>query len=291
MLPNLIVIGAMKCATSSLHYYLGLHPEIQTSRKKELDFFIDERNWRKGRAWYESHFTSDAKVCGESSPNYTKYPWFKGVPRRIFSLIPEAKLIYILRDPIERILSEYVHIYSLGGDKRPIAEALSDFRNNWYVDNSKYYMQLEQYLIYYPMSSILIITAEELGKEPRNVLRRVFRFLGVDDSFHSPSFSTRRHQSRDKKVRNRLGCYFAKELAGRKLEEIFLPMLPIRVKKAYRSLSRSKVIEKPILDKNVRQNLMQELEDDLDKLRKLTGRTFRDWSFEHNQMQTLLTYQ
>ena len=71
MLPNLIIIGAMKCGTSALHRYLGLHPEISMSDEKELNFFIEGMNWEKGLAWYESMFTGKAKVHGESSPDYT----------------------------------------------------------------------------------------------------------------------------------------------------------------------------------------------------------------------------
>src|ERR687894_2292944 len=73
-LPNLIVIGAQKCGTSVLHYYLSLHPEVSMSRPKELNFFIEERNWPRGLDWYKSQFDGDARVRGEASPNYTAYP-------------------------------------------------------------------------------------------------------------------------------------------------------------------------------------------------------------------------
>src|SRR6059058_6332030 len=73
-LPNLIVIGAQKCGTSGLHYYLSLHPEVSMSRPKELNFFIVERNWPRGTEWYAAHFEPRAIVRGESSPNYTAYP-------------------------------------------------------------------------------------------------------------------------------------------------------------------------------------------------------------------------
>ena len=278
MVPNLIVIGAMKCGTSSLHYYLGLHPEIETSKKKELDFFIHERNWNKGISWYESNFSDKGTIHAESSPNYTKYPWFKGVAQRMYSVVPKSKLIYILRDPIERIVSEYVHIHSQDGDRRTITEALTDLKNNWYVDNSKYYMQLERYLNFYPRSSVLILTAEELSKDPGKTLKQVFRFLGVDDSFHSPGFSKKVHVSRDIKVRNRLGRLLAKGSGHRKPDDILLSILPYPIKKIYLSLSRSKVIEKPILDETVRLEVIKELEDDINKLKNYTGCSFKNWT-------------
>src|SRR5205085_12476815 len=72
-LPNLIVIGAQKCGTSGLHYYLSLHPEISVSTPKELNFFIAERNWPLGLDWYRSHFDAEARVRSEASPNYSAY--------------------------------------------------------------------------------------------------------------------------------------------------------------------------------------------------------------------------
>jgi len=91
-LPNLIVIGAQKSGTTSLHHYLSLHPEIMMSKHKELNYFNEELNWKKGLAWYKSHFIGEAKIYGESSPHYTFYPLYKGVAQRMYSIIPEAKL-------------------------------------------------------------------------------------------------------------------------------------------------------------------------------------------------------
>src|SRR5438093_10024477 len=97
-LPNLVVIGAQKCGTSGLHYYLSLHPEISMSRPKELNFFIAERNWPRGVEWYRRHFDPRAQVRGESSPNYTAFPQHTGVVERLHELLPEPRLVYLIRD-------------------------------------------------------------------------------------------------------------------------------------------------------------------------------------------------
>src|ERR671915_243608 len=78
-LPNLVIIGAQKCGTSVLHYYLGLHPEVSMSKPKELNFFIEERNWPRGVEWYRGHFDPEARVRGEASPNYSAFPQHDGV--------------------------------------------------------------------------------------------------------------------------------------------------------------------------------------------------------------------
>jgi hypothetical protein len=102
LLPNLIVIGAMKAGTTSLHAYLSLHPEIFMSANKEPRFFTEEWNWHKGLEWYEAQFPERVTIRGESTPDYTKLPEIRNVPERIHSLIPDVRLIYLVRDPIDR---------------------------------------------------------------------------------------------------------------------------------------------------------------------------------------------
>ena len=124
-LPNLIVIGAQKCGTSVLHYYLSLHPEVSMSKPKELNFFIEERNWPRGVDWYTAHFDAEARVRGEASPNYTAFPQHQGVPERMASVVPDAKLIYMVRDPLERIAAHWVHNYAKRREKGDLAETLT----------------------------------------------------------------------------------------------------------------------------------------------------------------------
>src|SRR5881398_2677233 len=113
MLPNLLVIGASKCGTTSLHHYLGLHPEIGMSRVKELHYFVEEPTESSLR-WYASQFP-DAPVRGESSPSYTQRHRSPLVAARIARVLPDVKLVYIVRDPVERLLSSYrFHRYDLG---------------------------------------------------------------------------------------------------------------------------------------------------------------------------------
>ena len=132
-LPNLLVIGAGKCGTTSLHYYLGLHPQISMSYVKELNFFVKEHKWRRGVKWYQSNFSGSARIYGETSPAYTNYPVFSGVPERIYSTLPLAKLIYLVRDPLKRIFSHYIQCYANRKEDRPFQVALQNFKSNPYV--------------------------------------------------------------------------------------------------------------------------------------------------------------
>ena len=123
--PNLIIIGGLKCGTTSIHHYLGLHPEIQMSKPKELNFFVSELNWDLGLDWYKARFDARFEVRGESSPHYTNLPRFTGVAERIRQHCPDAKLIYMVRDPIKRVLSHWVHAKGAGYESGDIDEVLS----------------------------------------------------------------------------------------------------------------------------------------------------------------------
>jgi sulfotransferase family protein len=281
MLPNLIIIGAMKCGTSALHHHLGLHPDISMSEEKELDFFIERKNWGKGRGWYESMFPREAKVRGEASPNYTYYPTFKNVPERMHSIVPDAKLIYMVRDPIERIVSQYMHYRWSDGERRPLVDALrgsngTPMEETRYIWRSKYYMQLEQYLKYFPKSNILIVAQEDLYERRRSTLQEVFRFLGVDETFVSPGFADLVHETSDKKAKNRLGLVLA-----RGPERGILRRLPPPLRRPAEALARTIVtskVKRPALDDEMREQLRSILKTDIDQFRSFAGRSFAHWS-------------
>jgi Sulfotransferase domain len=186
-LPNLIIIGGLKCGTTSIHHYLGLHPEIQMSKPKELNFFVKELNWDLGLDWYASRFDNRFKVRGESSPHYTNLPRFTGVPQRIHEHCPDAHLIYMVRDPIKRILSHWVHSTGAGYETRELVPTLSE-PDSPYIHRSMYWMQLQPYLELFDREQIEIITQEELQIAREETMRKAFRFAGVDEGFTSEQF-------------------------------------------------------------------------------------------------------
>lgn len=275
-LPNLVIIGAMKCGTSSLHYYLSLHPQISMSREKELDFFT-HRRWHRGLAWYCSRFRSDARVRGESSTSYTDYPFMQSVPERMYAVIPDAKLIYLVRDPIERIVSHYIHNHAAGMESRVLADALADPDSNPYVTRSNYYMQLKQYLPYFSRDRILVIAQEELADRRNETMRNVFRFLEVDESFSSPKFWSCRNVSRSQRRKTRLGV-----LLERSGPEWLLRRIPAgRGRTLARSLFYypfSRKIKRPVPTEALRRQLEPALREDVERLREFTGLGFEKWS-------------
>lgn len=275
-LPNLVIIGAMKSGTTSLHYYLNLHPQISMSREKELDFFIRQRNWHKGVGWYKSHFVGKAQIRGESSPNYTMYPFFDGVAERMHSTIPDARLIYIVRDPIKRIISQYIHNYTDRRDHRTLDEAVRHFSNaNPYIIRSKYFMQLEEYFKYFPGGNILVVTAEDLYEQRTKTLQEIFNFLDVDAKFYSPNFCRTMHRSAEKWPKNR-GGLLLKWLAEEYVPRVFSTHTRMKLGKML-FLPFSGRVEKPTLNPTLLEELIDYLKDDIDRLREYTGCDFKDW--------------
>ncbi len=195
MLPNLIVIGAAKAGTTTLHHHLGLHPEIAMSAPKELRFFLDRYNWKRGPEWYSSHFPDNAPVRGEATPRYASYPFAPDVPERMAALIPDARLIYLVRDPVERIVSEYEMKVHDGRD-RPLAELVDDLDGSYLVARSRYHFQLERFRRHYPDDRILVLDSADLDRDTGATMARVFRFAGVDDTFTSPAFAERLNVAR-----------------------------------------------------------------------------------------------
>lgn len=263
-LPNLIIIGAMKCGTVSLHKYLAIHPQIEMSPLKEVDYFVAEKNLSKGLDWYSSHFQRSSKVIGERSTNYAKYPQFAGVPERIHNLIPQGKIIYCVRDPIQRMISHYMHECARRREFHQVDEAFRNHSPNKYIEISKYYCQIKKYLEYFDPDQILILSSEEFYTSRREVLRKVFNFLNVDPDFDHPDYDIVHHRSRDLRRPTRLNLM----LKGKPLYSRLYKTVPTLFERQ---------IQKPDINESTRQHLIEIFQDDTRKLRLFTGEKFDTW--------------
>lgn len=195
----------------------------------------------------------------------------------MYAIVPEAKLIYIVRHPLERMISHYMHYYDIGIESRSLSEALADFSGaNLYVFQSQYYLQLTQFLPFFPRSRILVLTAEQLLSHRRDTLQQVFRFLNIDDSFDSAKFSQMRHKSSDKRQKNRMGLWLSRRLERVGLKH-FSPDLAWHLDRLL-CLPLSRPMLRPSLDGQLRQELTAYLKEDLDRFKALTGSDFDAWS-------------
>jgi len=201
-LPNFVVIGAMKAGTVSLGHYLDEHPNVfvgRGGRFNEPNYFIAEQNWPRGRGWYESLFdrAGGAAAIGECSPSYTWAHVYRGVPRRMARVVPEARLVYVVRDPVARMQSMYMHQVSAGRERRRAEVALLDDR---YLGPSRYGFQLAAFLDHFDRSQVLVLASEELRERPREALSAVFTHLAVDPAAVDLDKRRQDHRSIDKPV-------------------------------------------------------------------------------------------
>jgi hypothetical protein len=191
--PNLFIVGAMKSGTSSLHAYLQQHPQIFMSRFKEPQYFAPHRvphgMWGQGHSlpepgidWYLRLFAEagDVQYAGEASVSYTARHWVSGCEERIWQFNPAARIIYLMRDPVERAISHYWHFVAAGRETLPPERALRE--RDDYVARSDYAWQIEPYLARFGEGQVYLLTLEELEADPRRTFARLFAWLGVDDA-------------------------------------------------------------------------------------------------------------
>jgi hypothetical protein len=276
VLPNLLIIGAAKCGTTSLHQYLDAHPEIAMSREKELNFFVEGKNWDRGTDWYESQFRP-AKVRGEASPAYSAFPFYRGVPERMSRVVPDARILYLVRDPIERIVSHYRHRALTRPEMGSLGEALEDPELcAWFVGVSRYSFQLERYLEHFPTEHVRVVDAAELENRRDETLSGIFSFLDVDPAFKAPSFDQLYNKGVGETRRNRRGQLVA-NVVSRAVGPSGASRLAARTPAWLKAGMRTSA-PRPVLPDDWRARLEDELRPDVDRLRRHTGLAFSGWS-------------
>ena len=243
-LPDFLILGAQKAGTTALYAYLRWHPGITGPSWKEVSYF--DRHYRRGASWYRGHFPIGAgdRLVGEASPGYLFHPL---APERVRTTVPEAKLIALLRDPVDRALSHYHHEVALGREPLSFEEAIDAepertrgeehrmvgepgyFSHAWwdytYLARGRYAEQLERWLAVFPPEQLFVVASEELASDSGQTYSRVLEFLGAPR--HELGSYPRVYQQEYAELRpgpqRRLAEYFAEpnrrlyELLGRDL--------------------------------------------------------------------------
>lgn len=198
MLPDILLLGGQKCGTSSLHHYLVQHPDVGAPRLKEVHYF--DVNADRSELWYRSHFPRRGLFphAVDSSPYYIYHP---AVPRRAHRLLPDAKLIVLLREPVKRTYSHYHHAFRLGLETLSFEDAIAQeeerlagtdafllssrgarsdaHRHQSYVSRSVYAPQIARWYEHFDRSQFLFLTSEDLFTDPATTVERVHSWLGL----------------------------------------------------------------------------------------------------------------
>lgn len=232
LMPDFLIIGGERCGTSSLYYYLTELPHIVSASTKETHFF--DENFAKGIGWYRAQFPSSARkhyankllkqdlITGEGTPYYMLYPH---TPKRTFEIVPNVKLIALLRNPVDRAYSKYAIEIGGGFETWSFEDAIrgeherlagerekmlqdenyysQSFRHFSYLARGIYVDQLENWMRYYPKEQMLVLRSEDLYSNPAAVLQQTLEFLGVPDSVPHKEFKNYRRPSK-KGYRNKV---------------------------------------------------------------------------------------
>lgn len=177
-LPDFLIIGAMKCGTSTLQAQLAAQPGIFMTTPKEPNFFSDDAIFSRGLAWYEGLFAAalPGDLKGEASTHYAKLPTHPDALARLAAVLPAPKLIYLIRNPLERAVSHYIHEWSMGKMSGNIETAFIDHPE--LVAYGCYGCQIEHYVRTFGAKAILLTSLETMTAEPQHVLNRIGAFLG-----------------------------------------------------------------------------------------------------------------
>lgn len=264
-LPDFIIIGAMKCATSTLHEQLARQPGLYMSDPKEPCFFSGDEAYARGIASYASLFTAARAggLCGESSTHYTKLPTYPRTVERMRRHMPHVKLIYVMRHPIDRLVSHYIHEWSERTAPDSIETAVRECPR--LTDYGCYAKQLRPYLDAYGPDCILPVFSERLRARSQGEFERICRFIGYEEAPHWHSERDGRNASAGRLRDNALRDAIVWNRGVTWLRRRFVPQsLRDRVKRVWQMKNR------PQLSNATRARLVLAFDQDL----KTLGRWF-----------------
>jgi Sulfotransferase domain len=237
-LPDFLILGAQKSGTTALFAYLRQHPSVSGPFWKEVSFF--DRHYVRGARWYRGNFPlRRGRIVGEASPSYVLHPL---APRRVGELVPNARLIVLLRNPVDRAHSHYQHEVELGREPLSFEDALAAederlhgeverivadptyFSTAWWSHTYKtrglYAEQLERWFAIFPREQLLVLSNEELADDTHGTYARVLEHIGAPPHRLAdyPRVFDRVYGEMQPATRQRLSEYFAEP--NRRLSEL-----------------------------------------------------------------------
>jgi len=265
-LPDFIIIGAMKCATSTLHEQLAAQAGLYLSEPKEPCFFSDDDVWSRGLEWYSTLFSAAAReqLCGESSTHYTKLPTHPDTVERMHRFLPDVRLVYVMRHPVDRLVSHYVHAWSERETSDPIEVAIE--RMPEFTSYGCYARQLAPYLEAYGRGALLPVFFERLVANPQVELERVVQFIGSPAKPRWQPALGRENASDQRLRRGGVRGFLVSAPALRFIRRTFVPRaVRARVK------ARWQMQDRPTVSADVRRSLESRFDPDLSELGQWLG--------------------
>lgn len=275
--PNLFIIGAAKSGTTSLHHHLAGHPEILMSEPKEPGFFVEELDYYpKDEDWYLSLFEGgeDLRYRGESSTHYTKLPTYPGVPERLAAYCGRPRMIYLMRDPIDRAISHFWHNTRQNAEFRPPLRAMKE--NEEYRAFGDYDRQLQAYLRVFDREDIFVTTFERLVADPRRVTVDIYHWLDLDPSATPDDLPAK--NTKPDEIERFLAGQTVGEFLQSDLWDRLSPFLPQRLKDLGKGITRTAVRPSEESMEEVVEYLRPWAQDTMERTGRLLGRELPEWS-------------
>ena len=281
--PNLFLVGAQKSGTTSLYEYLKMHPQIFMSPLKEPHFFSQDRVNvdRDFMVTQECDYLrlfeggETFQYIGEASQSYL---WHSEVPHRIKDKSPDAKIIIILRDPVERAFSHYLMDFLDGIPQRPFIDFLVNEKvakekvygtGHLYIDLGRYYEQVNRYFQIFGRDQVRVLLFEDLVRDPTNLLNEIAGFLNIDKEPMSTIPTPDTAFNDYKAPQNNLIQYI---MRFRELRIWWRKIIPVGIRYNFRVNFLAKKSPKPFLDPKARQFLVSIYEPEIAELEILLNR-------------------
>jgi len=288
--PNLFVIGAMKSGSTFLSRLLDVHPAIYIARPEEPSYFVAQEQLRAlwPAMWYQGYWRSeeaylrlfepggDAPLIGEASTNYSKIPLAIGVPERIARFAPDARFVYIMRDPVERSISHYWHMVRFNGEHRPMFAALQT--DPGYLAVSHYAMQLAPYLTLFGRERVFTLTFEELTQQTASTMRWLYASLGVDPSVElPPDFDVPENVTPESVQRPALGGLLNRLRWSRPMQQL-VPRVPQGLRAVAKRIT-SETVHRHAVDRSAAIAFLRHVQQpQTAELSAILGRDFPEWT-------------
>lgn len=279
MKPDFLVIGAAKSGTTSLCDLLARHPAIFMTDPKEPGFFSFDRNYAKGMDWYARFFENAApgQMKGEGSANYTMLPGFPQTAGRIGRHLPQARLVYIVRHPVDRMVSTWKMLVRRRPGTAGFADSVRDESlRQYFVDRSRYWYQVQAYRQHFADDRILVLFFEDFIESPVKILRRVFEFLEVNPDFVPDSPGRRRNASRS----YRQDRPWLAPLRDLGLTRRLRTAMPPAMRARFRRLLTVGYSDQAVCDRNTLAWLAEQLREDTTTFLSFYGRESGFWSLD-----------
>lgn len=282
-LPDFLIIGAMKAGTTSLCADLQTHPEICIPSAKEPHFLTDDKILSSaGRRRYGRLFSRANKhqICGEASTGYAKLPTIQGVPSRARQLLgPQVKLIYMVRNPIERAISHHYHMVRADDLALPIDEAVRQVPE--LVDYGRYAMQLEPWLATFEASQLHVVRFENYISHRLETVSGIFRFLGVRSNTRLIDVESIHNQGQSVLTPRPLFKLIFRRVTQSRLYKVHIHPRTPRLRNTLRSLlMQSPPVRPPRPSKDSLRYLSECFQADAEQLRRLLNRNGPLWHLD-----------